>query len=514
MSRDGQSQLFELPSLHFWKILALILAATTFALSRWQPIYWEDVWIYLGTGRYILSHHMIPRGDVFSWSVAGARWVNTDWLYEVLLTVLVRGVGLFGVSLLKNLLVLLSLFFVDKRLRFWRAGAIERVFFLGLVFLGGWPFWVERADLSSLAFFSALLWTIDRSFLSPWGRSRWLLWIVLFAFWANLHGQFTFGLFVLAVYTVFQGLTDRYKARAIVAGTTLCAAATFINPYGAGLHLGILRFMNSPVSDIYEWMPPRGLGFLFFDLSFGLVLVSYFIRRTYSSQVMYSALLVLFLGYSACWHQRFVHFFMVGAFPYAAVNWLESRPRAWLVKSTGAYEKWALAVLCLVLLWISVSSAHAMRGGIDTKNSGYIEEACDFIEHWEIRGPFYNEYKFGAYWLYRFQGNPAEFQDGRDSVVDGFDRVIRICAQAKSRPETWIGFLNHYGIEAAVIHHPLVPPEQQFRVLDRFFPPSQWLAVYQDDLCVLLLRRHSKNERVIRALESGWLYRSRAHARR
>jgi len=491
MSRAVQPRFFKGLSPEFLKILALSLAVLTFALSRWQPIYWEDVWIYLGTGRYMLSHHVFLRADVFAWPVYGARWVNTDWLYEVLLTLVVRGLGLFGVSLLKNTLVLAALYFVDKRLRFWGASVFERIVFVGIVFLGGWPFWVERADLSSLVLFSALFCEIDHSFLTNWKTSRWLLWIFLFVFWANLHGEFTFGLFILGFYGCFLALTGQPSARSVLIGAALCAAATLLNPYGPGLYMGILRVSRSHVNNIYEWMPPSGLGFLFFYLSGGLALISFLIRRTFSLQVAVFAFR----------HQRFIHFFMVGTFPYAALNWLQSRPREWIVKSLHQYESWALALLSIFLFWTSLASAQTVSGGIDARSTGYIRGVCDFIEKNDVQGPFYNEYKFGAYWLFRFQGHPAEFQDGRDGVIDGFTRVIETSAEAHSQPAAWIDFLNRNGFEAAVVYRPPVPTDKQALVLNRYFPPSGWAMAYQDDLCVLFLKKHSHNERVIVKLQ-------------
>jgi hypothetical protein len=502
MSREGHPKLTHGLTLTFWKQLALGLALATLLLSRWQPIYWEDVWIYLGIGRYMLSHHVFLRSDIFAWPVLGARWVNTDWLYEVILTVVVNGVGLFGVTLLKNSLVLVSLFFVDKRLRLWGASTAERIMFVGLVFLAGWPFWVERADLSSLAFFSALFSQIDHEFLSTWKTSRWLTWIILFVFWANTHGEFTFGLVVLAAYGGMLTITGQPSSRAALAGLLCCTMATFLNPYGPGLHLGILRFMKNPIGDIYEWMPPHGAGFLFFDFAFILLGVSIVARRSTTPQAMFAALLSVVFGVFALRHQRFIHFFMVGVFPYAGFNWLQSRPREWMVKSLRTYENWLLGFLSILLFWSSLASAQSISGGIDVHSSGYIKGVCDFIDRYEVRGPFYNEYKFGAYWLYRFQGHPAEFQDGRDAVVDRFHNIIAQSAEAHRTPAAWDEFMHRYGFEAVIVASPPVPVDKQVLVLNRYFLPSQWVLAYRDDLCVLFLKRHSINESVIKQVEA------------
>jgi hypothetical protein len=309
------------------------------------------------------------------------------------------------------------------------------------------------------------------------------------------------GLFVIALYGGSLALAGQPSARSVLIGGALCAAATFLNPYGPGLYMGILRVSRSHVNGIYEWMPPSGIGFLFFYLSVGLALISFFIRRTFSLQGGYTAAIVTLFAVFAFRHQRFVHFFMVGAFPFAALNWLQSRPRSWIVKSLSRYESWALGLLSIFLFWTSLASAQSMGGGIDAQSTGYIRGVCDFIEKNDIRGPFYNEYKFGAYWLYRFQGHPAEFQDGRDGVIDGFTRVIETSAEAHSQPAAWIDFLNRNRFEAAVVYRPPVPADKQALVLNRYFPPSLWALAYQDDLCVLFLKKHSLNDGVIAKLQ-------------
>ncbi len=467
-------------------------------LCRWQPLYWEDVWIHLGVGNYILAHHLIPRADIFSWTVHGARWINTEWLYEVILATLVRGLGLFGVSLLKNVLVWIAIFFVDQRLRLWGASVLERLFFNGVVFLGGWPFWVERADLSSLALFSGLFWWIDRAARRPDGGIReWLPWAVLFMFWANLHGLFIFGLGVLFLYGFSVYVTGQPAGRTVYGGIGLCLGATLLNPNGWDLPLSFFRFAKSSVSNIYEWMPPAGLGFTFFYLSLALAVLSFAGRWRRGRSVFFSACVVGAFGYFACRHQRFIHFFMVGAFPYAGYNWLHSPARARWGERLATYEKVALAGASLFFFWTSLASAHALRGGVDIQSSGYIRRACDFIEQKKIKGPFYNDYKFGAYWIYRFRGDPPVFQDGRHEVVEGYAPLIEAGLEARGTPDTWNRFLNQWGVEAALVRPPVLRTDGK-PILERYFPRTTWALVYQDDQCLLFLRRHSRNNAVIR----------------
>ncbi len=479
----------ERPSRQFFGLLSLSLLAVTFTFCRLRPIYWEDVWWHLGVGEHIVTHHRIPLVDVFSWTVRGARWVNTEWLYEVILYGGVRAIGLTGVIFLKTALMLAGLYFVDARLRLWKASVFERLLFLGLAFMAAWPFWVERADLSSLALLSALFFEIDRESLSPrQDHERRLLWIFLFTVWANVHGAFPIGLLVIGVRGIFQ-----YSSRPTVARRTLmwalfCTGATFANPYGPGLLFGIFRGLGGKLDQVAEWLPPSGMGFLFFFCALALSALIFLSKRKWTWDDGYAAMIVLLFAGYALWHQRFVHFFAIGAFPYAAREWLKSPWRNRLSEHVSAWQKPALAVCSAILFTTSVASARLIQGGVNLAESGYVKEACDFIESQKIQGPFYNDYKFGSYWIWRFKGNPPVFQDGRHATVQGYDRVIETCLQAQKTPKTWNAYVDRMGIRAALVRNPamsrrIIPP-----IFDRYFPKALWKLAYQDDLCLLFVR--------------------------
>jgi hypothetical protein len=53
-----------------------------------QPVPDPDFWWHLPTGNWILSHHAVPRHDLFTLTVWDHRWITHEWLSEVILALL------------------------------------------------------------------------------------------------------------------------------------------------------------------------------------------------------------------------------------------------------------------------------------------------------------------------------------------------------------------------------------------------------------------------------------------
>jgi len=489
-------------SRRFYSTLSLSLLWVTFTLCRIRPIYWEDVWWHLGVGQYILNHHRIPKIDVMSWTFHGAPWINAEWLYELVLYGWVHWLGLTGVIALKIVLLLLALYFMDRRLRHWKASVFERLLFLSLAFMGGWPFWVERADLSSLALLSALFCAIDAGdFGRHWWRTIGAPWVFIFALWPNIHGAFPLGLLAIGLWGCVCLFRRPASGRRVLSWTVLCAAATLLNPYGIQLWQGIFKNMGGHLEQVAEWLPPQGLGFSFFFFSLGLSVISVLMDRKWTLEKTYGGvILVLFAGY-ALRHQRFVHFYMICAFPYAARQWLQDPIRWRLAESFRKWEAPVLAACSLILFTTAIASALRIRGGIDAADSGYVKGACDFIEAEKIPGPFYNEYKFGSYWIWRFQGNPPVYQDGRSASILGYDRFIDETLQAQRNPKSWNLWAARLGIQAALVRYPPASGGIGPAVFDRFFPRDVWGLVYWDDLSLIFVRRTNRYASLLRQWE-------------
>jgi len=69
---------------HFFTIAIFV----TMLIAAIQPVTDPDFWWHVTTGNWILSHHAVPRTDLFTYTVSGHRWITHEWLSEVLLSAL------------------------------------------------------------------------------------------------------------------------------------------------------------------------------------------------------------------------------------------------------------------------------------------------------------------------------------------------------------------------------------------------------------------------------------------
>src|SRR5258708_35444332 len=78
-------------------MLGALLAGTVFLLKR-SFFVDPDMWWHLKTGELILSTHRWATTDPYSYTSAGAPWLASEWLGEVLLAAAYRLGGLRGLE--------------------------------------------------------------------------------------------------------------------------------------------------------------------------------------------------------------------------------------------------------------------------------------------------------------------------------------------------------------------------------------------------------------------------------
>src|SRR5213079_3120401 len=74
------------------------------AIAALAPIRSYDYFWHLTTGRWIVSHHSIPRFDPLTLASAHVPWINGEWLYEIVLYALHGIGGDAGISIMSAML--------------------------------------------------------------------------------------------------------------------------------------------------------------------------------------------------------------------------------------------------------------------------------------------------------------------------------------------------------------------------------------------------------------------------
>ncbi len=197
-----------------------------------------DVARHLVLGRHVMEHG-IAFPDPFSHTRAGETFTAYEWLSEVLFALAEGLAGLPGVVALGGLIIAGSLALVAAYLR----PRLEPLYAIPAVFVAAaltGPHWIARPHLFSFLALSALLVLATRR---PDLRRHVGLG-VLFAFWANLHPGFLYGLAILGAYLVGRVVEDRRRLGPAVASLGAASLGTLVNPLGWGLHLSIVHHLQ------------------------------------------------------------------------------------------------------------------------------------------------------------------------------------------------------------------------------------------------------------------------------
>ena len=308
----------------------------------WQSLLADgDAGWHIRTGEYILDHQTVPHHDLYSFSKPGAPWYAWEWLSDVADAELHRAAGLKGVVLAAA--VIIGLVGASLMWRMVMAGAHP---FAALVVC---LFSISASSIHFLArphIYTMLLISLSMGLLEAYRRgptltaARRLWWLVpITLFWTNLHGGFLILVLLLGLATVgaaAEAYLDRgegfdWRAPWMFGRLTLaCAAVSFINPYGWGLHKHVIEYLHSDwIRDVVqEFQSPRfrGESMMQFEalLFVGLIAAGLLVRR----QRVVEALWILACSYLALSSARHIPVFAAAVSPLVAME-LTSWWKAW-----------------------------------------------------------------------------------------------------------------------------------------------------------------------------------------
>jgi len=303
----------------FLAVLTLALIGIQFILTMYHPTMDDpDIWWHMRNAEYLIRSHHFARSDMYSFTVAGRPWINTEWLSEIPFYLAYRALGLVGIQtltfLLPTTIFLLLLRLCYKESLSFKASILACAFatFLAKVSYG------PRTILFGYVLMVVLL-SILYAFREERKRVLWLL-PPLFLVWVNTHGSWALGLilfFLLAVSGFVQGDWGRVESRQwtraevkhlTIAGTaSICAL--FVNPYGwravyYPFDLALNQKLN--IAHVQEWTPVN-----FQDLRGKLVLlliVTLLVGALLRARRwnLGELLILLFAMYTALVHIRFL----------------------------------------------------------------------------------------------------------------------------------------------------------------------------------------------------------------
>jgi len=450
-----------------------------------------DIWWHLKVGDWIVQHMAVPHNGLFTWTAADRPWVAYSWGYEVLMSRAYAWFGLLGVGLYGTLLTLGVAYFTywtTRRLsgRFWPACILAVVACSAFLY----------DNMPRPFFFSMMLFCVTLTLILEAHRTdrvQLLYWLpLIFLLWANLHIQFLYGLFLVALLTAVN-VTQRLAARfgfapawlpppklpattlaAVLAG---CLIASCIGPNSYHLYQVILGYMQAklPYVMIKELQP---LNFRAYSHYVELLLTAaafFFVGRQNKVDPFKLALLAI-ASMVAFRTSRDAWFICISAAACIADSVADDAEHE--AKETWIENLAVVAVVALALLLFAGSTNFNTRG-LDRAISGFLPvNAANYLRRNPAPGPLYNTLDWGGFLIWYMPDYPVAI-DGRtdlygDELNERFFKTANGAPSYANDP-----YLNQAGVVILQKGASLV----QFLGADPRFQ-----LVYQDKLGVVFVR--------------------------
>lgn len=484
--------------LKYWKILLIGAAMFAYFLGVFINIVADpDLWGYLAFGRLFWESGSFPFRDVFSYVPTKEIWVYHEWLTGVLFYPIYKYSGAMGLQILRYIIVLMTLGLVSVTAvkRGARPLPIFIILFLtGNAITDGYS--PVRAQVFTYFFFVLSIYILesfkkDRNPVRLW----WLLPVQLI--WCNVHGGFVAGLGIIGLYAVGEGLTGQ-RFLPYVRIMILSTVVTLINPYGIDYWIYTFQALNMPRPDIVEWMSIpmaiingkyTGTGVLFIVI----FLISFLLIIRYRQRSLTDILVLTVTAYLGFKHIRHSIFFFLIFGAYTPVFFsdildalkhdlkkLKRMPR--LVKSLST-----VSIVLFAFLTAASFCKFIFNPVFDlrTPSPYYPVGAIEWIKSHHWRGNILPHFDWGEFILWHCYPACHVGMDGRYETVYESDVSEQYSSFLHGR-EGWQTFLRKYP-------HTMVLIKINSRTDALMRREPEWQIAYEDEVCVLFLRKEDKS---------------------
>jgi len=490
---NGQSS--GLTALH----ILLLIVIVNFAL---QPLTEPDFGWHLRTGLDFLHNGWkLPVSDPYSHTMPEWAWIEHAWLTDVLIGGVYSLFGGIGIILLFAG-VTVSTWLLASRVA--ACGIVSRWLACILSLWVALPYLGARTQLITLLGLALLL-LLLKHWQSGKVSVRW--WIPpLFLLWANLHGGFIAGLFLLGLIlavtatvswlaassVTFMGAHDEpwfssWDLQQLILITVLSSLVTLVNPYGWRLHSEILdsvsnRFM---LDTLQEWQPltingVAGRSYTYYLIGLGLGMALWYRRIEPVRWIVGGVFLALSIR-----HMRNIPFFLIISLPLCAellgdgFERVKNRLSQPFLSSKSASFAGALAAGA-ILVWLGPEHLqHVIQSGTRPaeyfRSTSYPIEAVEWVQtHRELVGKrLYNDYAYGGFLLWWL---PEEkiFIDGRMPTWQlGDNQIFRDYVALTSIDPPDLTLLKKYSVDWVMV--------QKRTLLDQGLAREPaWTRLYED----------------------------------
>jgi len=454
-----------------------------------------DLGRHITLGEYILRNG-IPYRDIFSHTMAGQYLVSHEWLAQIAFGAAHALLGLGGAVLLTAVMIATTFVVVYREILRREIRYLPALLITTLAAFTSILHWLARPHIFTFLFVA--MWTYSLQKIMEGKQLRIWKFPLIMLVWANTHGAFIMGFFILAAY--LAGWAWQYLSKEATMETgkkliligVLSFAATFINPYGWNLWLTSVGYFGNRflVDYTIEYQSPNFHDFAAwpFLLMLALCLVAPAIGRKIQAPESF-----LLAGFAALglYSERNIPLFAIIAAPYLASMFqpvFEKFPFSNRIELTIKNVEGQLPANSIILPVLTVViMTLAVKQGVPLDSTGlgyqydpekFPVQAANWLEENPQHGNMFNHFIWGGYLLYRDWPEVAVFIDGQ---TDFYGEALTLeYVEVETLHENWKNVLAKYDVSWVIIK------SDELKLAEALQSELGWKLVYKDDTAVIL----------------------------
>ncbi|PIU82799.1 MAG: hypothetical protein COS68_07445 [Elusimicrobia bacterium CG06_land_8_20_14_3_00_38_11] len=428
-----------------------LISAPFFFYNRWQDV---DFWGHLFFGKQIVETKNIPKTDFYSYTAYGNKWVNHEWLSEVIFYSTYKKFGDKGLIFLKVILGMITGGFLFSTMLIYSSNYktlfLIYLFELPLVFLGA-SFRPQIFTYLYLSIFGLLLHLYKKTEKLPFL----ILMFPTMVLWSNSHGGFVAGLSIALIL-----LLEKFSRKHLFVILAL-PLASLITPYHFNLWNAIFRAITNPLTAKYitEWgkftisdFPLLGCLFVFIAIISAVSSLIYLFQKKY-----FSFLVILISILFASRYSRHIPVFAIISAPFLVPFFENIKKRSTvMILTISAFFPFFLLLFALKNPSFEI-----------TDNGRFPANAVNFLKEKKLGGNIFNEFNWGEYLIWQLYPQCKVAIDGR------YDTVYPV------------SFLKNYFEKfetSANTDFLLLKPQRKIDV-------KKWREIYSDKISVLYTKK-------------------------
>ncbi len=408
-----KDQIKEYIAKHSWNFMLTVFFLVFFVKA--QIFLDPDFGWHIKTGQLILQQGF-PRTDPFSYTMPDYPYVDHSWGTDVFIALVYPIIGKIGLSIIFSCFVIATLWMLRPKNIFKSTKPLidGSLFLVAGTLLP--PFGVRIQVISWFLFVLVLKLVFDNKL---WIKFRFLL-PFLFFVWANLHGGFFVGFFVIVMFCLARFIKKRQIGVRDCVIVLFSVLATFVNPYGLSLWgIVLTTIINTQFqSSIAEWQPAYTV--VIFPVLMLFVLSSLSIWKYRRKINLEYILIYLLLTWQAYSHIRQEPLWSMVAFLIFVIclNFFYNDIKKDKIAIVRLQFASKIAFYFFMLIFVLQAFSSVGESFFLTEKSFYPTNAIVFLKNYPSSGQVFSDYGWGGYIIWKIPEKKT-FIDGRMDVWGG-----------------------------------------------------------------------------------------------